>query len=195
MKTSRLFLSSTVVAFSVIFLSGCNSHYHTNSGSSRITASTPSSVTINKQIEFKPGTTRVFIQDGRFVDSIDQYKTNCNIEIRKRDDNNWQYVEVARYEITRSRLTEEKVVKRQYFKPQLLAFNNSLSNSNLLLAGAMEGSGPSDIYLGVHYYLSGADSNVMRLSCRGAYDTPSNAEYPTRQEIIETLGEVITVKL
>jgi hypothetical protein len=195
MKTSQLYLTFIVQGFSVLFLTGCNSVYNTYSGPPKITASTASLIKINKKIPVHPSTTRIFIQDGRLVDSINHYKPNCNIEIRKRDDNNWQYVDMAQFKITGSQFTEEEIVKRQYFKPQLVAFNNTPSNSNLLLANIFDDSGSSDIYLGIHYYLSGNDKNVMRLSCRGALDSPDNAQYPTREEIIKTLGEVVTVKL
>ncbi|NNJ91907.1 MAG: hypothetical protein HKP55_09545 [Gammaproteobacteria bacterium] len=195
MKTSQLYIISTVLLLSILILTGCQSVYYTYSGPPDITASTASSININQKIPLNPGTTRIFIQDGRLVDSINHYKPNCNIEIRKRNDNNWQYVDASQFKITGSQYTEEEIVKRQYFKPQMLAFNNTPSNSNLLLANTFDDSGSSDIYLGIHYYLSGNDKNVMRLSCRGALDAPDKAQYPTREEIIKTLGDVVTVKL
>ena len=193
MKMSRIYLFSTLLLVVVFSLTGCNSVYNTYSGPPKISASSASTITLNQKIPVEPGKTRVFIQDGRLVDKIDHYKTNCNIEIRKRDDDNWQYIEASQYKITGSQPTEERVVQHQAFKPELLAFNSAYANSNLFLASAMDDGGPSDIYLGIHYYLSGNDNNVMRLSCRSTYDSPDRAKYPTREEIIDTLGEVVTV--
>jgi len=194
MKTPRIHLTSSVLLLSVISLTGCLSVYSTYKGPAEISASNALKITINQKIPVKPGTTRTFIQDGKLVDRFDHYKSNCNIEISQRDDDNWQYIEASQYTVTGSQFTNEYVVERKTFKPLQLALNNTDTRSDFLLADAFDDGDLSDIYLGIHYYLSGKDKNVMRLSCRGAYDSPQNAEYPTREEIVNALGEVATME-
>ena len=188
----RIFTPILIIPFFI--LTGCKAVYTTYSGQPSIAASEGSKVTINEKIEVKPGVTRVFIQDGRIVSGFNHYKTSCNMEVRKKDDENWQFIEPGEYSITGSQSTLENVVQKKSVEPVILAASNSAFYSRFMLASSVDDS-PSDIYLGIHYYLSGADANVMRLSCRGVYAAPGEAEYPTRNEIELALGEIISLKL
>lgn len=188
---SHTFLNPThlkilAVTTGALFLAGC-----TATMPGHDSASAPSSgnwaVMINEQIEFKPETTRTFLQDGKVVvGDFNHYKPNCNLEIRKRDDNNWQSVLPGNYQITRIQDTLEKVVRFNPGKESRLA---SIATGDMQLA--FDDSGQSDIYLGMHFYLQGEDSNLMRLSCRGALAPPHEAEQPTLEEIEYALGDLM----
>ena len=182
-----------LLIISISLLSGCSAVYTTYSGQPAIAASAGSKVIINNKIEVKPGLTRVFMQDGMIVSSFNHFKTSCNIEIRKKDDENWQFIEPAEYSITGSQSTLENVVQNKSDEPVKLASSNT-SFYGKLMADSSVDSSPSDIYLGIHYYLSGPDTNVMRLSCRGAIAAPWEAQYPTPSEIEQALGDIIYLK-
>ena len=172
-----------MASIAVILISGCAiSTNTTKSYTEELSVSPDSSLTINQIIEFKPGKTRVFIQDGMVVSKINRFKSNCNLEIRKKDEENWQSVEPGVYKVVSTRRTLEQVVR---FIP----------GNEILVADASVDSSPSDIYLGMHYYLSGEDANVMRLSCRGVYASLYDAEPPTLQEIRQALGSIVTLNL
>jgi hypothetical protein len=184
-----------LIVSGIFLMTGCNSIYTTYSGQPAIAASSGSTIVINEKINVKPGVTRVFIQDGIIVRGFNHYKTSCNIEVRKKDNENWQFIEPAEYNITGSQSTLENVVNSQPLAPLKLASNSSAFYGRFTLVGGRGDSSPADIYLGIHYYLSGPDANVMRLSCRGALASPWEAEYPTRIEIDQALGEIIKLKL
>ena len=193
----KFYLILLISLIPVLILSGCKAIYTTYSGQPSIAASEGSKVIINQKIDVRPGITRVFIQDG-IMGGFNHFKTSCNMEVRKRDDNNWQFIEPAEYNITGSQSTLENVVKNESQEPVRLASSNSsfygkFNYGKFMLANSSVDSSPSDIYLGIHYYLSGPDANVMRLSCRGALAAPWEAEYPTRTEIEQALGNIITI--
>lgn len=187
----RLFISLFLIP--LFMLTGCKAVYTTYSGQPSIAASKGSKIFINEKIEIKPGVTRVFIQDGIIVGGFNHFKTSCNMEVRKKDEENWQFIEPGEYSITGSQSTLENVVQKKSLKPVMLAASNLAFYGRPMLASSVNDS-PSDIYLGIHYYLAGPDANVMRLSCRGAYAAPWEAEYPTRTEIVQALGNIINIK-
>ena len=61
-----------------------------------------------------------------------------------------------------------------------------------MLASEDDG-GNSDIYLGMHFYLGGDDPNLMRLSCRGGMAMPFEAKPPSRAEINQSLGQLLSI--
>jgi len=175
------------ILISAGLLSGCKVGATFHTGNSTLNVSDDSTLNLNQKIDFKPGRTRVFMQDGIIVSQFNHYQPNCNLEIRKKDDDNWQAVKPAVYQITSTQLTLEEVVRFKVGEETRLA---ALSAS----IGADDGS-PSDIYLGMHFYLAGEDSNVMRLSCRGAMALPHEAEYPSLADIQQSLGNIMQINL
>ena len=176
-----------IASIAVTLLSGCViSSNSTKSYTKELSVSPDSSLTLNQKIDFKPGKTRVFLQDGMVVSQFNHYKSNCNLEIRKKDEENWQFVEPGVYKVISTRQTLEEVVR-------FIPGNETRVASRLILADI--DTSQTDIYLGMHYYLSGEDANVMRLSCRGVMALPHEAEPPTLQEIRQALGNIITLNL
>lgn len=156
-----------------------------------------SSLAINRLINIKPGNTRVFIQDGIIVSQFNHYQPNCNIEIRKKDDDNWQYIKPAVFQVTSSRQTLEEVVRLEPGHRLQVAYsgNEPDKTAGLLLGVGNVDSSQSDIYHGVDFYLAGNDDNVMRLSCRGALAAPQDALPPSLEEIQQALGDIMHLKL
>ncbi len=177
--------SIPVTLIITLLLAGCSSTYSTHSNVVSLTVEPDSALTINQKIDFKPERTRVFIQDGLIVSQFNHYKPHCNLEITIRDDDNWQSVSPASYQVTGTRQTLQQVVK----------FTPGVETQVAALRYAANDSGQPDIYRGMHYYLQGADSNVRKLSCRGALAPPHEAEPPTLAEIDQVLGNIMTLRL
>ena len=169
-------------------LGGCYASVEPQNGNNALSTSQGSTLSINKKIEIKPSHTRVFIQDGIIVSQFNHYKPGCNIEVRKKDDENWQFIQPADYRVVSSQQTREEVV---LFSPG----QETMVASLLKTAAAGVDGGLSDIYLGIHFHLSGEDSNVMRLSCRGVLAAPHEAKPPTLKEIQQALGDIMHLKL
>ncbi len=188
----RRFITWTGIA-SLALLSACNFSLSPRTIGG-VPLSDTASLTINEQISIKPENTRVFIQDGIVVSQFNHYKHNCNLEVRKRDDNNFQFINPGSYRIHSIQNTLEQVVRFNPGETVNLAFLDSEGQiPGLLLAGVDDS--PSDIYLGMHFYLEGEDSNIMRLSCRGALAPPWDAQPPTLAEIRQALGNLATLQM
>jgi len=148
-----------------------------------------SKVRVNVSITIPSGKTRVFFQGGKIVSQFDHYHPNCNIEVRLRDDNNIQSIQPSTFQVVSIKETLEEVVNLNLLQNmQLAQLNLSQNHSSITFFD----SDPADIYRGYHFYLSGEDSNVYRLSCRGAYAAPSAAMLPTFHEMKHSLGDVIS---
>lgn len=184
-KPRLFFLFAMIISAGLI--SGCRVGGSIHIGNSGLSVSEDSTLTLNQKIDFKPGHTRVFMQNGIIVNRFNHYQPNCNLEIRKKDEDNWQSVDPAIYQVTSTQLTREEVVRFKRGEETRLA--------GLFLSFGDLDSTQSDIYLGMHFKLAGEDSNVMRLSCRGAMALPHEAEYPTLAEIQQSLGNIMQISL
>lgn len=172
-------------------LAGCAGSYEKNLPGFR-------TVTINQIIDFPAGKTRRFIQNGQIVDGFDHYHPNCNLEIRHKDADNLQSVEPGSYSVTGIRQTYENVVRRPYFEETRLASVDigvgiGISFGNVHFATGGFNDSPSYIYRGYHFNLQGPDPNVMRISCRGVYAAPADADLPTETEMMTAFGSLITL--
>ena len=146
-------------------------------------------VNILNKLTVQPGKTRVFIQNGLISNGFNHYHPNCNIEVRKKDDENTQSVLPGIYQVTAVNEFDEEVVKNII---PLKAVKVATIKS--VLFASIDNDGLSDIYRSIHFYLSGEDQNLMRLTCRGALGLPHEAELPTKEEINESLGDLITIE-
>ncbi|MGD2118883.1 MAG: hypothetical protein PVG66_11015 [Chromatiales bacterium] len=151
-------------------------------------------VQINQPITIPAGRTRVFIQHGKITQRFNHYAPNCNIEVRKLDNDNDQTVAPGTYQVTRVRDTLEEVVQFRPGNDVTVAFDGKLTADQFrLMAIADDDSGTSSIYRGYHFRLQGDDANVLRLSCRGVLAYPADALPPSYEEIVAALGELISV--
>jgi hypothetical protein len=177
-----------LVSLALVVLQGCSTFPDSNTGHKLGT------LTLNHLIVVPASNTRVFMQDGKVVDGFNDYRPNCNIEVRRRDDGQQQSINPAVYDVVYIQQTTEEVVNIYSDKPVLLAFGN-VSNKKMQLGLSSLGSSPSDIYRGYHFGLSGEDKNVFRLSCRGVYAPPDEARLPEFTEIKQVLGEIMSLSL
>ena len=69
-------------------------------------------VNILNKLTVQPGKTRVFIQNGLISNGFNHYHPHCNIEVRKKDDENTQSVLPGIYQVTAVNEVDEEVVKK-----------------------------------------------------------------------------------
>ncbi len=141
-------------------------------------------VTLTQALTVPAGKTRVFLQHGKVVaiGKLDQYRPHCDFEVRMVSDGN-RRIEPDSFNVTRVEVGDDFVVSRA---PRVYAALVIVNDSDQ----------PSMISPYVHHWLSSAKQpQVMRLTCHGGFDYPGMAQYPTVNEIRESLGTVATLSL
>lgn len=139
---------------------------------------------LHQPLTVAAGNARVYLQGGKMLPSLgfNQYAVSCNLEIRKLSEQP-QTIEADTFVVTRVQHLMEEVASWQ---PVVLA--------SLTLAGADVDSSPADIFLGYHFWLhSEGQPDVLRMTCRGVFSEPWNAQYPTLGEIAAALGDLATL--
>lgn len=146
-----------------------------------------STLELNQALEIPPGSTRIYVQNGKLSRRFNHYAPNCNIEVRRIDHESSQTVAAGVFRIVRVQSTYDENVKNPA-AIQLAALGS------YTIAESVD-NGSTMMYAGYHLYLEGDDPNVMRLSCRGVYADPSYASPPSVTEIRQALGELMTLRL
>lgn len=185
---STLGTTSLPLLLVTLWISGCASPAPNDTASPYMKVPPGSVLTINRQIEVPPGSTRVYFQNGRVTRGFDHYAPNCNIEVSRLDDAQVQYVEAGEYPVSEVQNTLEEVVRSR--AKQLAALGPMLAGE-----GGDGGDGSAMVYKGYHLWLEGADPNVRRLSCRGAYGDAHESYPPSINEIRQSLGDIMTLQL
>lgn len=135
---------------------------------------------LHKPLTVAGENTRVFLQDGKMLPSLgfNQYRPACNLEVRQRAPRP-RRIEPGRFVVNRIQPLREEVAS---WRPVMLA--------SLSLADAAVDASPADIFLGYHFWLhSDNQPDVLRMTCRGVFAEPWEAEYPTLEEIAVALGD------
>jgi len=141
-------------------------------------------VVLHQPLAVAPGNARVFLQQGRMLPSLgfNQYDISCSFEVRNLSEQP-QTIEPDTFVVNRVQHLMDEVAS---WRPVQLA--------SLTLAGAEVDSSPADIFLGYHFWLySEKQPDVLRMTCRGIFSEPWNAQYPTLGEIAQTLGSYATL--
>ncbi|WP_456404583.1 hypothetical protein [Thiolapillus sp.] len=140
---------------------------------------------LHKPLTVSPGNARVFLQQGKMLPSLafNQYEIGCSFEVRNLSEQP-QSIEADTFVVNRVQHLVEEVAS---WRPVVLA--------SLTLAGAEVDTSPPDIFLGYHFWLhSEQQPDVLRMTCRGAFAEPWEAEYPTLGEIAAALGDYASLE-
>jgi hypothetical protein len=182
-------LAALAAALSVVLLAGCGLSpiARQDTGSPFYPVPEGSVIDLHEPVQIRPGVTRAWIQRGEPTGQrFDRYAVSCNFEVRELDYDNAQVIEPGRFEVRRTQQVREEVVRKS--SPVLLA--------GLLTLGGMDGDGSAMIHEGYHLWLDNPDQpDVMRLTCRGAFDDAGDALPPTIDQIRAALGPVATLEL
>lgn len=142
-----------------------------------------SKVVLLKRVAIEPGTTRTFLQRGRSTSlgNFDRYRANCNFEVENLSDR-VQQIEPDTFVVKKVQRLTTEVVRNHTDQPRFFAVELD--------------RGSPIVTHGYHLWLSSEQQpDVMRITCRGAFDDLSQAEPPSIEEIRETLGEIAELVL
>ncbi|MET0071440.1 MAG: hypothetical protein ABW096_15495 [Candidatus Thiodiazotropha sp.] len=142
-----------------------------------------SKLVLVERVAIEPGTTRTFLQRGRQMSlgDFDRYRANCNFEVGRLSDE-VQQIEPDTFVIKRVQRLTTEVVRIPDHRPRFIA--------------ARFDPGSPTVTHGYHLWLSSeSQPDVMRVTCRGAFDDLSRAEPPSIDEIREALGEIVELVL
>ncbi|MCP3869064.1 MAG: hypothetical protein GY703_13375 [Gammaproteobacteria bacterium] len=164
----------------ILLLSGCSSLTEVPEGSPFSPLEPGSVLELHRVLEIAPGTTRVFLQRGKIIEksAINAFDTSCDIEVKDLLAE-VQVIEKDTFTVVREEFGQEAVVE--------------WSGVKLALMGNWLGGGYS-----IHRYRriwlhSEQQPQVMRLTCRGAWEEVVRATPPTLPEIKITLGKVLSI--
>lgn len=142
-------------------------------------------IELQNPLTVAPGRTRVFLQRGKTRQGVDQYLPNCNFEIRKLSEQP-QVISPETFLVVKVQRVTEEVV--QLTRPVVVA--------GIGLAGMDADSGQPMIVRGVHLWIgSDTQPDVMRMTCRGAFDDAWRAQLPSIDEMREALGDYASLIL
>ncbi len=141
---------------------------------------------LHRAVTIPPQRARIYIQNGRVVGtSFDSYQVSCSLEVRTLSDRP-QVVEPDTFVVNRVQAFFEEVAASGWRPAQVAGVG---------LAGADVDSGPSDLFRGWHFWLhSPRQPQVLRLTCRGVFAAPWEAEPPTFEEMAAALGPVASLE-
>jgi hypothetical protein len=142
-----------------------------------------SKVVLMQRVAIEPGTTRTFLQRGMPMPlgDFDRYRANCNLEVDGLSDR-VQQIEPDTFVVKKVQRLTTEVVRKPEPKPSLIPVELD--------------RGSPIVTHGYHLWLSSEKQpDVMRLTCRGAFDDLSRAEPPSIDEIREALGEIAQLVL
>ncbi|MEN8180431.1 MAG: hypothetical protein ABFS39_17665 [Pseudomonadota bacterium] len=141
---------------------------------------------LHKPLSVPAGHTRVFLQRGEVVSKqrFDRYAPSCNFEVRTLSEQSRE-IKPEPFLITRVQRETAEVVQQQYF-PVILA--------GLNLAGMDDGL--PMIVRSVHLWIStDLQPDVMRVTCRGAFDDLPDADPPSIEQMRQALGGYASLQL
>jgi hypothetical protein len=143
-----------------------------------------SKLVLVQEVVIEPGTTRTFLQRGRpmALGDFNRYRANCNFEVERLSERA-QRIEPDTFIIERVQRLTTEVVRHHDRQARFLNVEYGDPGSPLVTHG-------------YHLWLSSAKQpDVMRLTCRGAFDDLSNAQPPSINEVREALGKIAELVL
>ncbi len=174
----------------LVLLASCtqsNVRYDVGPGGAMVAGS---QVQLNSEVQIAPRQARVFFQRGKMINKsqLDYYYPSCDIEVRRLSDE-IQTVQRDTFTVTRVSSGQEQVVDSGGVK--VAGFSWGVG-SGWGGGGLLWRRGNS-----IHRYFrldlhSEQQPDVMRLTCRGAWDDSPSARFPTSQETRIALGEYVT---
>jgi len=140
-------------------------------------------LTLNKELRIPPGKTGIYIQAGQLMErtSLNEYLPNC------------------RFEVNTLNNTEFTVVNEDEFEVYKVMYESELVSSNTVMYASLDKtaygvSAMADIRTTEFYIKSEKQPDVLRLRC-GHWEDPTDAFHLTYDQVIQAMGDVITVKL
>jgi len=181
----RVFLAMTVV---LVVLAGCAGSGTLYEPASALFGA-GATVELQRDLEIPADRTRVFFQRGKLLPggSFDQYYPSCDLEVRTLQPEA-QLVEKDRFMVTRVEYGQEAVARVEGEALQVAAIGIGIGSG-----GGLWWDRGESIFRYVRIWLhSERQPDVMRLTCRGAWEDYFRASPPNDVEIRIALGDIIT---
>jgi hypothetical protein len=143
-----------------------------------------SKLVLMQAVMIEPGTTRTFLQRGKpmALGDFNRYRVNCNFEVERLSER-VQRIEPDTFIIKKVQRMMTEVVQHDAYQPRFLTVEYADPSSPLVTHG-------------YHLWLSSEKQpDVMRVTCRGAFDDLSDAEPPSINEVREALGNIVDLVL
>jgi hypothetical protein len=174
------------VTLFALMISACSQQYISSSDPNYAYNLPPvgSTLVLKKPVTVAAGETRVFIQGGELMkrSEFDRYEANCDLELRKLQDRPRE-IEADSFIITKVQRLMEQVVRK------------SSPRSGFVKVGFDVGGKPM-VVRGYHLWLgSDRQPDVMRMTCRGAFDDINRADPPSLEEVRRALGGIADLSL
>lgn len=145
-------------------------------------------VTVHKTLDIPPGRARVFLQNGQIVayTARNQYYPNCEFEINTVDDTVRQ-IQPDTFRVNRVQIKRDQVAQSRPVQVAGVGIGIGMGIGDI---------GSTNIMWVVEMYLKSAQQpDVLRLTCRGGEDRPSDAEPPSINEMRHALGDYASIEL
>jgi hypothetical protein len=141
-----------------------------------------STLTLNRAVQIPQDRARVFFLSGQVRPVGANLGPSCGLEVRSLGRDGPQTIAAQTFRIVRVERVWTEVAGLR--RPGPVRFQ---------LAQSTDGGGTPMIQEGYHLWLSGADANVMRLTCLGMLDDMWRARAMTLAEMHAALGAVATL--
>lgn len=164
-------------------LAGCSQHEVKYDLGPDQALSVGSEIQLNRDVEIPPERARVFFQRGKMIPlgQLDYYNTSCDIQVRNLSSES-QVVRPDTFTISQIVYGQEQVVQWGGIKLAGLGWGGGLLwNSDISIHRIVR--------FGLH---SEQQPDVLRLTCRGAWDDFHSARYPSPVETRVALGDFVT---
>jgi hypothetical protein len=142
-----------------------------------------STLTLNRPVQIPQDQARVFFLSGQVRPAGASLGPSCGLEVRTISRDGPQSIQAQTFRITRVENDWAEVARFERSAP--VHWQRAQSSPG--------GGGSPMIQEGYHLWLSGADPNVMRLTCLGMLDDMWRARAITLTEIRAALGTVATL--
>ncbi len=143
---------------------------------------------LHKDVVMPPGQARIFFQDGAVTSGVNEFRPHCHLKIYTLSDRP-QTIVADTFTITRITNRRDQIVQR---RPIQLAASVYFG---FAVGGNADGGLSREMQVYVFSLQSEQQPDVRFLVCGGAFDDPSDADAPTRQDIAAALGEYGTLTL
>jgi hypothetical protein len=175
-----------ILVFSALLLAGCETTPNLKGASdlNRDLRGHQVSFVLNQDVTIPSRRARLFLQDGEIVGGRNLYQPHCILEIDSVDHRGFP-VSAGTFDVVRIQRSTVQIASQSGFQ---LA-------STVTAFGTLRGSSDR-FHDGYHFWLqSETQPSVMRLTCYGVFERPSNLRPPTLEEIGVALGEVGRLKI
>ncbi|MCP4289421.1 MAG: hypothetical protein GY792_34210 [Gammaproteobacteria bacterium] len=179
-----MFKMTVAILALVSLLSGCSQSGVRNSKDPLAFLAAGAEIQLTRDLEVPAGETRVFFQRGSVTSrgGLDYYHPSCDLEV-------WELQQK-----TRNISTDIFVIGKLTSGREHVVSRGGLKLADNRLAAKLFGDDGSSVhrYLRVEMH-STLQPDVMRLTCRGAWEDYHTARLPNEMEIKLALGEILVI--